>query len=277
MHELARRAVAGAVAIVALLVPVASLATGHFYVVSYHPRTETTILCAAMTECDVALQVGERVKDGFAADAAGWDPHASYSGPRSAALPHVVFRPERAGMRTNAVIPTDRRTYYLLLVSDGSRDARYYTFAWPRVFIARAPATPAPPPPTPAPDAIAACLTSERYSWDFDRNLPADHAATARTTDDAIAAAWTPRLACTDGRHTFVQFSPTVIDPGDLPVVAVLGTEGDTLTNYTYDARARRFRIDAVPERLVFLFGSQYAPLRLVLTHHSADAPGARR
>jgi type IV secretion system protein TrbG len=266
-------AIAAAAATLAL--PRAATADARFYVLQYHPRTEAPVRCSAMTECDVTLEVGERVREGYAADASGWDPQATYSGPRGAELLHLIFRAARPGMATNVVVPTNRRTYYLALSSDSSRQHRYYAFAWPRVFVARAARTPAPA-PTARADALAACLPGERYTWSIDRTLPDDHPPHARPNLDPIPAAWTPAIACTDGRHTFVQFAPSRIEPGDLPVLSVIGAEGDTLTNYTYDQRIRRFRIDGVPDRFVLELGSQASPLRIVLTRTSTTSTSTR-
>jgi type IV secretion system protein TrbG len=253
-----------------------------FVALTYRPRTETTIRCARNLECEVTLEPGERVFAGFAAAIDDWDPHVGYSGPKGGATAHLVFRPARAGLRTNVVVTTSRRSYYLELVSDDSRRARYYGFAFPHVFIARsAPAAPTPAPiATPAPDPMAACL-GYRYTYDFDRNLPADHAPGARTNRDALSALWQPWRACTDGRHTFVQFTASDVVPTDLPIVNVLGPDGDSPPNYTYDPALRRFTIDGVPDAIVFELGSQDSPLRLVVRRVSNAGttldPGARK
>ena len=278
-----------AVAIVACFVtPIAASAdSAQFPLLKYAPRTEQTIVCSATLICDITLEAGERVHDGFAGVPDEWDPHATYSGAKTAPTPHLIFHPSRAGLHTNAVIPTSRRTYYLALSSDDSTRARYYTFAFPKVFIARvaqndsanrgsqnrAPAAPI--------DDLALCLKDVTYTYEFDRNVAPDRAPGVVPNRSPLSGQWQPRYVCTDGRHTFVDFAPSAIVPSDYPVIQVLGPEGDTQLNYTYDARKRRFTIDAVPDAFVLLFGSQASPIRLVVTRDVAEGtvydPGAKK
>jgi len=266
----------------AVIVAVVSIApaiaqAAQFDILSYRPRTENVISCPVNLECDITLEPGETVYDGFAASPDDWDPHSTYTGPKGNTTPHLIFRPSRAGLRTNVIVPTSRRTYYLRLESTDSTDARYYTYSFPRVFISRKFAEQQSKAPgaaivtAPDTDPTHQCLSRISYQYQFDRGLPQDHPTGARSNYASLTALWQPRKVCTDGLHTFVSFAPTDITPSDTPVLQLLGPEGDTMLNYTYDAQQRFFRVDGVPDAFVLEFGSQASPLRLVIRRNGTD------
>lgn len=80
-------------------------------------ESRPTIVCAPLRVCDVELEAGETVNNADVGDAVRWSLKPSISGAGADKTVHVIIKPKDYGLDTNAVIATDRRTYYLRLVS----------------------------------------------------------------------------------------------------------------------------------------------------------------
>ena len=256
---------------------------------TFTDRHQYTIDCAARYECDIQLDSGERVNDGFNANIDDWDPHIGYSGEKRL-TPHLVLRPSRSGLRTNIILTTTKRTYYLLAVSSDRQQPSYYSFSFDdtyRELARRAVATQtalrasgARPVPTPTP-ADVADLSSTCFDYDYsylvDRNVQSDHVPRARPSNETLPQSLVPKLVCSDGSHTFVEFPVGREVPADLPISLAVTSEGDTLINYTYLASLNRYTVDGVYDSFVLELGSQSAPLRLRIYHAGRGNPPAGR
>jgi type IV secretion system protein VirB9 len=78
-------------------------------------REVPTLLCVPDRACDVELEAGE-VVDGLAlGDASRWQVEQFFEGEAGALKPHLLLKPIEFGLRTNAVVVTNRRTYHLEL------------------------------------------------------------------------------------------------------------------------------------------------------------------
>src|SRR3989442_6912179 len=94
--------------------------------------------------CDVELDVGEEIQNVSIGDSSRWLVHPAFSGARETLTPHVMVKPTEYGIVTNAIITTNRRTYYLGLVSKANGDPRYVgrvKFYYPPELRAQANAT----------------------------------------------------------------------------------------------------------------------------------------
>ena len=260
-------------------------AQAQFGTLHFAERQAFTIACPIGLECDIQLEPGERVNDGFNAQKDEWDPHMAYTGGGQMPLPHLILRPGQQAQRTNIILTTTRRTYYLLLVPIRSRDPKYYAFAYDsttyRNLANLAVATQtalkgqngpggAKPAPSPTPADVAdlrsVCI-DYRYTYTIDRYLPDDHPHNAKPSTDLFPGEWKPQSVCSDGQHTYVQLYPQKQLPVDLPIAFALTAEGDTMINSTFNGNRWRYTIDGVFADLVLELGSQYRPLRLRLHH----------
>ena len=80
-----------------------------------------TIVCAPLRVCTVELQPGERITGQPAiGDAVRWELLPASSGSGEQTTPIVVLKPHTVGLDTNLVITTDKRTYYLRLLSQNT-------------------------------------------------------------------------------------------------------------------------------------------------------------
>ena len=66
--------------------------------------------------CDVEVDAGE-VQNVSIGDTSRWLVHPAFSGGRETLTLHVMVKPSEHGIATNAIITTNRRTYYFGLVS----------------------------------------------------------------------------------------------------------------------------------------------------------------
>jgi type IV secretory pathway VirB9-like protein len=247
-------------------------------------RQEFTIRCVVGLECDVQLEPGERVNDGFNAQKGEWDPHMAYTGGGQMPLPHLILRPSENAHRTNIILTTTRRTYYLLLVPIKSSGPLYYSFQYDSTTyrnlanLALATQTALKyqngagvhPVPTATPADVAdlhsVCI-DYNYTYTIDRYLADDHPHNAKPSNDAFPGEWKPQTVCSDGKHTYVQLTPQAQLPVDLPIAFALTAEGDTIINSTFNANRWRYTVDGVYGDIVLELGSQFRPLRLRLHH----------
>lgn len=80
-----------------------------------------TIICAPLRVCTVELEPGEKITGQPAiGDSVRWELLPASAGSGEQTTPIVVIKPHAAGLDTNLVITTDKRTYYLRLLSQNT-------------------------------------------------------------------------------------------------------------------------------------------------------------
>lgn len=91
-----------------------------------------TIVCAPIHVCDIELQPGEIVQGApHVGDAVRWRISPAVSGSDEHRVTHLIVKPTESGLDTNLVIPTDRRTYHLRVVSSTVRYVSTVAFYYP--------------------------------------------------------------------------------------------------------------------------------------------------
>lgn len=166
---------------------------------------------------DIALQPGETLVSVSAGDTVRWVVGDTLSGSGASARAHVLVKPISAGIRTNLMIATDRRTYHLELESVNGGYMAALSWRYPsdelaeltsRNGIAEVRAA----------SSVEAGLTLDRLNFDY------------RLSGDTPS--WKPVRVFDDGRQVFIQM-PTTIETTDMPPLFVLGDGGDAeLVNY---------------------------------------------
>jgi type IV secretion system protein VirB9 len=168
---------------------------------------------------DIALQDGEQVVSASAGDTVRWVIGDTTSGAGSAHRVHLLVKPTRVDLKTNLVINTDRRTYYLELASTPATWMASVSWNYPMDRLAvlqkgnqRAETV------QPVSDGIALDQLHFRYEI---------------TGDDV---SWRPLRAFDDGSKVYIQF-PAGIDKGEMPPLFVIGSAGEAeLVNYRVHA-----------------------------------------
>ena len=171
---------------------------------AYSPGAIYQVYAAPGQITDIALEQGEQLTGSgpvAAGDTVRWVVGDTESGAGDTRRVHILVKPTRAGIETNLVVNTDRRTY---LIELRAREKPYMpAVAWYY-------------PETPA--AQAALVTLKPVLPD-----PAQRRFRYRIEGDDPP--WRPVTAYDDGRKVYVEFSPGIVQ-GEMPPLFVTGPAG---------------------------------------------------
>lgn len=91
-----------------------------------------TLVCAPLRVCMIELESGEKlVGEPHIGDSVRWNISPAMYGNGDSATSIIVVKPQSAGLDTNLLITTDRRAYYLRLVSKPEDYVARLAFAYP--------------------------------------------------------------------------------------------------------------------------------------------------
>jgi P-type conjugative transfer protein TrbG len=167
----------------------------------------------------ISLQPGEELVTVAAGDTVQWIVGDTASGSGTSRRVAVMVKPVRAGIMTNLVITTNRRTYLLELTSTAKAWMASVSWEYPKdqMLALQAQAQ--------AADAVAPAAEG--------LSLDQLHFRYAITGD---SPPWKPVRAFDDGQRVYIQF-PTGIAQGELPPLFVVGPDGKgELVNYRFHA-----------------------------------------
>lgn len=187
---------------------------------------------------DIALQPGEALVAVAAGDTARWVIGDTTSGSGEAKRTHILVKPFSAGLATNLVITTDRRSYHLNLTSTSGAAMAGLSWTYPQdeliaLHTAATRAKAAAP--------VATDLAVERLHFNY--------------TISGDDPAWRPLRAFDDGRQTFIQF-PASIAVGEAPPLFVLD-QNDKATLVNYRMRGRFYVVDRIFDRAELRLGTK--------------------
>ncbi len=198
------------------------VAAGFVNAVQVYPYSEGAVyrlITAPERVTDIALQPGEAIVSVAAGDTARWTVGDTTSGAGAGKRVHVLVKPFAAGLSTNLVITTDRRSYHLQLES-GRTAMVGMAWRYPQdelLAIARAEAA------AEAAAPVASGLPVDRLNFAY--KIEGDRPS------------WRPLRAFDDGRQTFVEFGPE-LSVGEAPPLFVVGADGQAhLVNYRLSGR----------------------------------------
>ncbi|WP_235536524.1 MULTISPECIES: P-type conjugative transfer protein TrbG [unclassified Sphingomonas] len=169
---------------------------------------------------DLSLQPGESLVAVASGDTARWVIGDTTSGSGEGKRTHILVKPFSAGLETNLVITTDRRSYHVRLRSTSHVAMMALSWIYPQdVMIALQKAKVAAEQAAP----IAAGLNIDQLHFNY--------------RIDGDKADWRPLRAFDDGRQTFIEFPPS-LSTGDAPPLFVLGADKKAeLVNYRQRGR----------------------------------------
>ena len=174
---------------------------------------------------DIALQPGEQLGAVASGDTVRWVIGDTTSGTGENKRTHVLVKPFVAGLATNLVITTDRRSYHLALVSTARTAMVALSWTYPQDALialkrAQAQAEVAAP--------VATGLEIDRLHFGY-----------AVSGD---RPAWRPLRAFDDGRQSFIEF-PATVAVGEAPPLFLVDAKGAAqLVNYR--VRGRFYVVD---------------------------------
>lgn len=169
---------------------------------------------------DIALQGGETLVAVASGDTVRWVIGDTVSGTGAERRVHILVKPFSAGLSTNLVITTDRRTYHLALTSSAGPAMAALSWTYPQDALL---AIDRPGAGGPVATALAAGLDIDKLHFDY------------RITGDKPA--WRPLRAFDDGRQTYIEFPPS-LGQGEAPPLFLVDREGKaSLVNYRVQGR----------------------------------------
>lgn len=191
--------------------------------VQVYPFAEGTlyqVYAAPERVTDIALQPGEALVSVAAGDTARWVIGDTTSGSGADKRTHVLVKPFSAGLATNLVITTDRRSYHLALTATPATAMVALSWTYPQdALIALKRAAEERQAATPVADGIAPDQLRFNYAISGDR------------------PAWRPLRAFDDGRQTYVEF-PASLAVGEAPPLFLVDRKGEAqLVNYRLQGR----------------------------------------
>ncbi|GFE77783.1 P-type conjugative transfer protein TrbG [Novosphingobium sp. TCA1] len=169
---------------------------------------------------DIALQPGEALVAVASGDTARWVIGDTTSGQGEGKRTHILVKPFTAGLTTNLVVTTDRRSYHLTLSSASGAALSAMSWTYPEdalVALKRANAA------AEAARPVAAGVTPEALNFNYE--ISGD-----RPT-------WRPLRAFDDGRQTFIQLPVSIVLDEAPPLFLVDGKGTAELVNYRLSGR----------------------------------------
>jgi type IV secretion system protein VirB9 len=202
-----------------------------------------TVVCAPLRVCVVELEAGERVVgEPHIGDAVRWIIAPAGSGQGEAVTPMIVIKPKQAGLDTNLLVTTDRRAYYLRLISKPEDYLARVAFAYPddevrkwQVHLAQEEER-----RRAEHDAVQVSPVESLESLYFDYRIEGGdpHIRPVRVVDD--------------GKKTFIQMTPNAAHR-EAPVLVVIGPDGPEMVNYR--VKGDMYIVDRLFDRGALLLG----------------------
>jgi type IV secretion system protein VirB9 len=205
------------------------------------------IVCAPLRVCIIELQAGERITgEPQIGDSVRWNVSPAMYGRGEQATSVIVIKPQEPGLDTDLLITTDRRAYYVRLVSK------------PQDYIARA--------------AFSYSEDDNSQKWQqhllaqlaqADESKREAHVLPAMITADKLNFDYKvtggneqirPVRVFDDGAKTYIQMRPE-IQNREAPVLVVLGSDGKRqMTNYR--VQQQTYIVDRLFERAQLILGA---------------------
>lgn len=234
-------------------------AQGFINAVQIYPWAEGAIFQAYAAPglvTDLALQPGEALVAVASGDTARWIIGDTTSGSGEGKRTHILVKPISAGLATNLLITSDRRSYHVRLRSTARTAMLALSWTYPQDELlalgkAKAAAEPVAP--------VAAGLTVEQLSFAY------------RIGGDKPA--WRPLRAFDDGRQTYIEF-PASLAASEAPPLFLIGADKQAeLVNYR--VRGRYYVVDRIFDAAELRLGTKKQ--QIVRISRNAVSGRARR
>ena len=196
---------------------------GFVNAVQVYPFAEGSIyhvMTAPERVTDLALQPGETLIAVASGDTVRWIIGDTTSGTGDQKRTHILVKPSSAGLSTNLVITSDRRSYHIALTSMARTAMAAISWTYPQdALIALRRAAAQAEAAAPVADGIAVDQLHFNYAVSGDK------------------PAWRPLRAFDDGRQTFIEF-PASLAVGEAPPLFLVDAKKDAqLVNYRVHGR----------------------------------------
>jgi P-type conjugative transfer protein TrbG len=211
---------------------------------------------------DLVLEPGEQLAGPgpiAAGDTARWVIGDTESGQAEARRVHVLVKPTQAGLATNLVINTDRRTYYLELRAGAATYMASVAWTYPKdalIALTKPIGQAAPQPPQPTTPTTPATDLA-RLNFDY------------RISGDKVG--WRPQQVFDDGAKVHLVF-PAQVGAGELPPLFLLDAAGKAgLVDYRI--AGRQIIVDRLFDRAELRLGDKRSARKVRIERIGSLAP----
>lgn len=206
-----------------------------------------TVVCAPLRVCIIELQTGEKIEgDPQIGDSVRWHVSPSVYGTAEQATPMIVLKPQVPGLDTNLLITTDRRAYYIRLISKPEEYVARVAFQYPEDDNARRwqqhriEQLKAEQQTKQTAELMPAMIAVEKMNFEYQVSGGNEHIRPVRVFDD--------------GTKTYIQM-PKELQHRDAPVLVVVGSDGKgEMTNYR--VREQTYIVDRLFDRAQLVLGA---------------------
>lgn len=203
-----------------------------------------TVVCAPLRVCIVELQAGEKlVGEPHIGDSVRWTLSPAAFGSADSSTSVIVLKPQSPGLDTNLLVTTDRRAYYLRLLSKPEEYVARVAFAYPD-------------------DELKTAKWKE-FAIRKTEEQKRPNTSIAGTSVDSLNFAYRvkskdekskPVRVFDDGQKTYIQISPDM-QKREAPVLVVLGRDGkQEMVNYR--VKGDMYIVDRLFERAHLVLGT---------------------
>jgi type IV secretion system protein VirB9 len=227
------------------------------------------MVCAPLRVCAVELEPGEHLQSQpQIGDSRRWEITPVMSGSGLDQTPLLVVKPIESGLETDLIIPTDRRTYVVRLISDPMRFVSRLAFQYPAdgrakwaTFQAQQDAA------TRDAEAVAEQKRAQDQAKDKQAGvLPlAENALDNLYFDYKLSGdpAYRPERVLDDGQHTYLIY-PNDGRFRELPTLLMLVNGKTELVNFRVDGT--RYIVDRLFDKAVLVVGVGKKQTRVTIT-----------
>jgi type IV secretion system protein VirB9 len=220
------------------------------------------IVCAPLRVCIIELQAGEHITgEPQIGDSVRWNVSPAMYGQGEGTTSVIVLKPQEPGLDTNLLITTDRRAYYLRLVSKPQDYIARAAFSYPEeangerwqqhLVVQRLQAEET----KRESHSLPAVVTADKLNFDYRVTGGTEEVRPVRVFDD--------------GAKTYIQMRPG-IQNREAPVLLVIGSDGKgEMANYR--VQQQTYIVDRVFERarLVLGAGKKAQRVEIIREQHS--------
>lgn len=201
---------------------------------------QTSIVCAVLQICDVALQPGEQIiGKPHLGDNARWTVEPAITGSGGDQIQHLIIKPLDVGLETSLMVPTDRRTYHFKLKSHKTKYMPKVSFSYPEDIEAKWAAI-----------QVRQVVDRETKTMpktgEYLGDLDFDYKVSGK-------ADWKPVRVYNDGIKTIIQM-PSTMNQNEAPTLLVLRGKKDTVM-VNYRVQGDRYIVDSVFDKAILIAG----------------------
>lgn len=197
------------------------------------------VVCAPLRVCVIELERGEHVvSPPYIGDSVRWDVSMESSGNDSQEMPLIILKPRDISLDTSLFVATDRRTYYIRLMSKPGSYTPMVAFEYPeeneakmRTIVRQEQAR-----KLAEVSAVSKPIESIFYSYEIKGH-----------------GAFKPIRVMDDGTKTYIQMPPENVHR-ELPTLVIQGPSGKELVNFR--VRDNYYIVDRLFDRAELLLGS---------------------